>query len=60
MKKDKVTKIMPNVSRDTSMKCPQIGCGRWINRRWEEDEKLFIACEEGHVFEVTEVEIKGN
>lgn len=58
MKKSKITKIMPNVGRDTPLKCPT--CGKGIDRRWEEKGKLFIACEKGHVFEVTEVELKGD
>ena len=58
MKRDKITKIMPNVSRDTPMKCPT--CGKDINRIFELEGQVFIACEGEHVFEVTEVEIKGN
>jgi len=57
MKKEKILKIMPNINEDVPLKCPVSGCGKEINRRWEEKEKLFIACDEGHVFEVTEVQI---
>jgi hypothetical protein len=57
MKKEKLLKIIPNINKDVPLKCPLPGCGKEINRRWEEDGKLFIACDEGHVFEVTEVKI---
>lgn len=49
----KVIEIKPNIKEDEPMLCPV--CNAKINRICNEEGTIHIACENDHVFEVTEV-----
>lgn len=54
---NKVIEVEPNINEDEPVFCPI--CKSIINRIWNEEKLgklvVFIACEKGHVLEVSEV-----
>ena len=49
----KKIEVKPNVNKDEPVPCPI--CNSTINRIWTEKNRVYIACEEGHVLEATEI-----
>lgn len=48
----KSIEVKPNVKKDDPVFCPI--CKSIIDRLWNEEGKVFVACEKGHVLEASE------
>lgn len=45
--------VKPNVNKDDPVFCPT--CKSIINRIWNDKDRVYIACEKGHVLEASEI-----